>query len=222
MGSKDKTPGKPGTPGDPDKGKAPTKQGDVDAGENLGKAQVKTQETATEGRVPGGEGQHTIPGTPGSSTPGGHTKPSGKPDPNGQPGGKRTKIDPNDQDPDNQRALRMENEAADTLAKNGYDVEQNPPVGGPRNPDSNPDYRIEGEVFDCYSPSTGSTRNIWTYVRDEKVGKGQADHVIINLDDPGAKGNVEALRKQFQDWPIPNLKEVKVIDKGGKIIDLYP
>ena len=56
------------------------------------------------------------------------------------------------------RSLTRENEAAETLAKNGYDVEQNPKVEGTTR---NPDYIIEGEVFDCYSPAQNtSVRNI--------------------------------------------------------------
>jgi hypothetical protein len=40
--------------------------------------------------------------------------------------------------------LRRENEWADVLAENGYDVEQNPP---PKPNGKKPDYRIEGEYF---------------------------------------------------------------------------
>jgi hypothetical protein len=200
-------------------GKPSQTHGKIDASSGVSKAQDATGEVAQAGRPGGTPGK---PGTPGTTVLGGHTKPSDQPDPNDQSRGRRTRIDPNDKDPVNQRAIRLENDGADDLARAGYDVEQNPPVGGTSNPNSHPDYRIEGEVFDCYSPSTGSSRNIWDYVREEKVEKGQSDRVIINLNDPGARADVDALRKQFHDWPMPGLKEVKVIDKGGKVIDLYP
>lgn len=53
-------------------------------------------------------------------------------------------------------SLEMENKAAETIAKNGYDIEQNPIVN---NSSRNPDYKIEGKIFDCYSPDT-NTDNI--------------------------------------------------------------
>jgi hypothetical protein len=86
----------------------------------------------------------------------------------------------------------------------------------------NPDYRIEGKVFDCVSPTTGNAYSIWSNIKKNKIDKGQTDRVIINIDSPDAQVDVDALRKQFQDHPMPGLKEVKVIGKGGAIIDIYP
>lgn len=48
------------------------------------------------------------------------------------------------------RSLIRENEAAETIAKNGYNIEQDPVIEGTTR---NPDYLIEGEIFDCYSPA---------------------------------------------------------------------
>ena len=45
-----------------------------------------------------------------------------------------------------QRARRLENEAATTLAPAGYQVQQ---LGG-----KNPDFRIEGKIFDCVPPES--------------------------------------------------------------------
>ncbi len=109
-----------------------------------------------------------------------------------------------------------ENEAADTLAARGYRVEQNPPT---RPNGSNPHYRIEGEYFDCYAPSAStSPRNIWTNLKTEKVGR-QADRMVLNLDD--WRGDTDALRKQFADWPLPDLQEVVAV-QGGQVVHLYP
>jgi hypothetical protein len=127
--------------------------------------------------------------------------------------GKRTKINPDD-DAATKRSLQRENEAADKLADNGYTVEQNPPA---RPNGKEPDYRIEGEDFDCYSPGpTKSPRGIWSEVED-KVGKGQTERIVINLDDWG--GDIDALRKQFADWPIDGLQEVLVV-KGSSVMPL--
>lgn len=68
---------------------------------------------------------------------------------NAMPKGLKTKIT-SKMDEATQRSLLRENEAAETLAKNGYEVEQNPIVKGTNR---NPDYIIEGEIFDCYAPS---------------------------------------------------------------------
>jgi hypothetical protein len=125
--------------------------------------------------------------------------------------------------PSTQRGLRLENEAATTLAEAGYDVEQLvPPPGRPVPGRKEPDYRIEGKIFDAYAPTTARAFNIWTRVMEDKVDEGQADRIIINIDARDAQATVDDLRRQFQGHPIPGLKEVKVIDHGGAIVDIYP
>jgi hypothetical protein len=145
------------------------------------------------------------------------TNPSSDPDPAREPRGDPKFVNP-DESPENQRALRLENQAAVTLAEAGYDIEQLPE----RKNQKNPDYRIEGQIFDGYAPTTDNVRNIWTYVQKQKVDRGQADRVVIILDDPDAQASVDAVRQQFQDYPIPGLREAKVIGPGGAIIDIYP
>ncbi|WP_156908093.1 hypothetical protein [Desulfovibrio cuneatus] len=58
------------------------------------------------------------------------------------------------------RALTRENESAALLAQRGYYVEQNPITIGSKNPD----YKINGEIFDCLAPTTSSPRRVWTAV----------------------------------------------------------
>ncbi|MFY0575172.1 hypothetical protein ACN28S_13060 [Cystobacter fuscus] len=111
----------------------------------------------------------------------GHTRPSRPPDPNAKPGGRRTPI-PDDNDEATKTALKIENESADILARQGYEVEQNPKVPGSRNPD----YKIEGRIFDNYAPNTSSPRNMWTVLDETKVNPKpprpqQADRIVINL-----------------------------------------
>ena len=142
----------------------------------------------------------------GTGVSGGVVQPAGTP--GGRPGGRRTPVGERN-DGSTRRALTRENETADTLAQNGYRVEQNPPPPGNGR---NPDYLIEGEYFDCYSPQ-GATppRNVWSVIREEKMrvdepGQAQADRFVLNLDD--WSGDVASLRSQFAEWQIPNLKEV--------------
>ncbi|MBV8572527.1 MAG: hypothetical protein JO319_18055, partial [Acidobacteriaceae bacterium] len=45
-----------------------------------------------------------------------------------------------------------ENQSADILADAGHKVEQNPKLPGPKNPD----YHIEGQMFNCYAPQPGT------------------------------------------------------------------
>lgn len=105
------------------------------------------------------------------------------------------------------------------MAKQGYEVEQNPSVPG----NKNPDYFIEGEIFDCYSPKEGtSVRNIASGIQ-RKIDAGQTDRIILNLDDwLGGGGNFGELIKQLNDWPIKGLKEVKIINQYHEVIDIYP
>ena len=145
----------------------------------------------------------------------GHTQPSRVPDPKANPGGHPTNI-PKGADAGTTRALQRENESATTLARAGYDVEQNPetlPNG------RNPDYRIDGKVFDNYSPSTGNARNIATEML-KKVEREQTDRVVLNLADSPV--DLGAMRTQLHDWPVDGLKEVIAIDKLGNILHLYP
>ena len=74
-----------------------------------------------------------------------------------------------------------ENEATETIARNGYSIEQNPIVEGTTR---NPDYSIEGEIFDCYSPAKNTKiRNIASTIEEKVIEKGQANRVVLNLDD---------------------------------------
>jgi hypothetical protein len=145
------------------------------------------------------------------------THPMGAAEATSVPKGKRTVIDPKDKDIENRRALGRENDSADILSQKGYNVEQNPNVPGA----SNPDYNIEGKIFDCYAPSEKTpARNIWSYIKVEKLEKGQTTRVVLNLQDWG--GDIAALKKQFNDWPMAGLDEVIVIMKDKSIFHLVP
>ncbi len=125
----------------------------------------------------------------------------------GELSGVRTVIPPLS-DSATSRSLIRENESASILANNGYKVEQNPQVPGSKNPD----YRVNGEIFDNYAPSTSNVRNVWSEM-ERKVARGQADNIVVNLADSSITPPV--LSRQLMDYPIPGLKQVIVIDKAG-------
>ena len=139
------------------------------------------------------------------------TRPSGEP--GGVPSGPPTRIEQKD-DTETTRGKRRENETAATLASAGYNVGQHPYVPGRENPD----YAIEGQIFDCYAPITAKAYNIVELIR-KKVGKGQADRIVLNLDD--SEVDTEELREQLKSSPIPALQEIIVV-KAGKIIEFFP
>ncbi|GAA5042311.1 hypothetical protein GCM10011506_44330 [Marivirga lumbricoides] len=140
------------------------------------------------------------------------TLPSKAPNPNAVPRGTKTVIGEGLDDATKTSLIR-ENEAADILAKKGFDIEQNPSVS---NTIKNPDYRIEGEIFDCYSPynPNKSVRNIWTEVKT-KIDAKQTERVVINL--KNWDGEIATLQKQFTDYPVENLKELMIIDKNKMV-----
>lgn len=121
------------------------------------------------------------------------------------------------------QSLELENDAADVLAKNGYQIEQNPKVRESDGIDINrdPDFRIEDRIFDCYSPTENKgIRGIWSEVEEKVVAKKQTKNVVINLSKWA--GDDASLLKQFRDWKIEGLEEVIAIKKDGKIISVYP
>ena len=84
----------------------------------------------------------------------------------------------------------------------------------------NPDYIIEGEIFDCYSPAENTKiRNVASTIEEKVIKKGQAERVVLNLDD--WKGDVDALIRQLNDYPIDGLKEVIVVHDGN-VQSIYP
>jgi hypothetical protein len=125
--------------------------------------------------------------------------------------GEPTEIPPGS-DAETSRSLARENESANSLAKNGYSVEQNPKVPGLKRPD----YKIDGEIFDCYSPSTDKVRNIASSI-DDKVQSGQAQNVVVNLKDSSVTS--EMLNTQISNYPIDGLKRLIIIDKDGVVAE---
>lgn len=144
------------------------------------------------------------------------TLPSKLPDVNAVPRGNKTNI-PSAADEMTRVSLMRENEGAEILAQKGYDIEQNPSTP---NTTRNPDYKIEGNVFDCYAPynSNKSARGIWDEVEDKVVYKQQTERVFLNL--KYWDGNIVDLQTQFDNFTIPGLKEVMILTKNEEITHL--
>ncbi|MEO3747466.1 hypothetical protein [Plantactinospora sp. B5E13] len=130
--------------------------------------------------------------------------------------------------PRERRSLELENQCADTIAGQGYRVHQNPTrrevaeargiTGDAGDPQRAPDYLIEGHVFDCYSPTPPvSPRAVWNAV-SKKVSSAQTQRVVLNLHD--WRGDLDDLRRQFDTWPVPGLKELVAVTPSGKIVQV--
>ena len=121
-------------------------------------------------------------------------------------------------DPNDPRPIERQNEAAQLFADKGFDVEMLPdsPNGNGYGllDDSCPDYLINGQAFDCYSPDKNtSVRNIWSTVKGKT--ETQARRIVINFDD--SNKTLTELIKQFHTWDISTLDELFVV-KDGEII----
>ncbi len=82
-----------------------------------------------------------------------------------------------------QHDIVRQNEAADALAYHGYKVEHKPKVVASDHlgPKKDPDYRVEGQIFDCYTPTKARTLDKIRNGVSEKVKEGQATRIILNL-----------------------------------------
>ena len=146
--------------------------------------------------------------------------PSHAPNPAAVPGGKPTKIG-RDDDEATARSLRRENEAAQILARAGYNVIQNPPK---LKNGANPDYLIEGQLFDCYAPATINDQTI-TGTIDKKVPR-QAERLVFNLADSLlTTAEIQAIVRGHAKDPLSgnaSLKQVLVINKDESIETIFP
>lgn len=147
-----------------------------------------------------------------------HTEPSGR----GLRTGPRA-VDKNPNDIDNRRSYELQDEAADVLAQHGYRVEQlHESTSAKTAGIKQPDFRIEGQIFDCYAPGRNSSglptspRNVHSSMQ-EKLIDSQADRFVLNLD--GWGGSIDDLRAQFETWPDYAIREVLIV-RGGRVFPL--
>jgi filamentous hemagglutinin len=137
--------------------------------------------------------------------------------PKGRLFGNRTEIKGSQE---NKRSLQRENESADRLVENGYNVEQNPLTKTTDNlrEGAQPDYRINGEIFDNYAPSNKADVEQIRHQISRKVKKKQTYRVILNLDDCDVPitdiKTMLTIRK-----PVLNLQQLIII-KNRQLIEI--
>ncbi len=127
----------------------------------------------------------------------------------------------------NDRPTIREVETAQIFAKEGYKVEILPEVDGGNGygikPNSNPDYLIEGKVFDCYSPEYSSTLETQQSVIKKKI-KNQAPNIVVNVEDMSQIQRQELreliIRKANPTEDLKRLEELFFIE-DGKIIKIF-
>lgn len=131
-----------------------------------------------------------------------------------QPTGPRKALSKRDTHADNIRATHGENEAADVMAKHGYEIEQI------KESDKSPDLKINQlpDKADVYSPQISkSLKGIWDFV-DDKVARQNAPYVVIRLE-PNAQ-DISELKEYFYTNPIAGLKQIFVV-KESKLYTIY-
>ncbi|WP_321383094.1 hypothetical protein [uncultured Enterococcus sp.] len=125
------------------------------------------------------------------------------------------------------RGIIKQNETADILAREGYDITLLDDVNGGNGygikETSNPDWLIEDNVFDCYAPDP--KKSIDNIIREMKgKTKSQAEYLVLNLDgfDQSIVDQLaQAIkRKSLPEQDLRRLKEV-IFVKDGKIDHVY-
>ncbi|OMF19782.1 hypothetical protein BK132_35300 [Paenibacillus sp. FSL H8-0259] len=123
--------------------------------------------------------------------------------------------------------IKKQNETADVLAVNAYDIEMLDEIDGGNGhgivEGSNPDFLIEGNVFDCYAPKPdGKIQSIIKEIAGKT--KKQSGRIVLNLDNfPNEKVTeiIETiLRKANPDGDLKRLEEL-ILVKNGKITRVF-
>ncbi|WP_334077937.1 hypothetical protein [Paenibacillus sanfengchensis] len=141
----------------------------------------------------------------------------------GKPGGNYANEGGNDP-----RGLIRQNEAANVLAEQGYrtimlDEVPNGKFEGNGygiNPKNSPDFIIEGQVFDCYSPKSINFTNIRSTLRDKTTN--QARRIVLNLNDYPVEYRTELIEFLLSQThkDLKHLNELLVIE-GRQVTRAY-
>ncbi|TDL57701.1 hypothetical protein E2R60_04200 [Paenibacillus dendritiformis] len=125
------------------------------------------------------------------------------------------------------RGWIKQNESADLFAKEGYDIKMLDEINGGNGygikEGSNPDFLIEGNVFDHYAPvSTKSANGIAEEIK--RKTKSQAERIVLNLDDFTDDQIAEVVRKILgksnPNGDLRRLQELFIV-RDGEIKLLY-
>jgi filamentous hemagglutinin len=132
--------------------------------------------------------------------------------------GNRTEIKGSQE---NKRSLQRENESADRLVENGYNVEQNPLIKTTDNirEGAQPDYRINGEIFDNYAPNHKADVEQIRNQISRKVKRKQTYRIILNLNDSDVViTDIKTMLRIRK--PVQNLQQL-IILKNRKFIEIF-
>ncbi|MGF6355214.1 WXG100 family type VII secretion target [Paenibacillus sp. 4624] len=118
--------------------------------------------------------------------------------------------------------IKKQNETANFLADKGYEIKMLDEIDGGNGygvkANSNPDFLIQGKVFDCYSPMNDA--NVDNILRNiAKKTKTQAERIVVNLDEFPTELVSEItqgiIRKANPNGDLKNLKEVLFVKDGN-------
>ncbi|WP_434752752.1 WXG100 family type VII secretion target [Paenibacillus amylolyticus] len=118
--------------------------------------------------------------------------------------------------------IKKQNETANFLADKGYEIKMLDEIDGGNGygvkANSNPDFLIQGKVFDCYSPMNDA--NVDNILRNiAKKTKTQAERIVVNLDEFPTELVSEItqgiIRKANPNGDLKNLKEVLLVKDGN-------
>ncbi|ABR84623.1 filamentous hemagglutinin [Pseudomonas paraeruginosa PA7] len=116
-------------------------------------------------------------------------------------------LPPKNASPEMVRSIDRQNEAAKSLARAGYDVEQLPNI---KKNSANPDLKINGEFADVFSPRTNSPVSVLMTVT-EKVEK-QAQNIVVNLADSPL--TFKQIENALSVKPVDGLKNLYLLKDG--------
>ncbi|MBI8612723.1 hypothetical protein SOJ62_29730, partial [Pseudomonas aeruginosa] len=123
-------------------------------------------------------------------------------------------LPPKNASPEMVRSIDRQNEAAKSLARAGYDVEQLPNI---KKNSANPDLKINGEFADVFSPRTNSPVSVLMTVT-EKVEK-QAQNIVVNLADSPL--TFKQIENALSVKPVDGLKNLYLLKDGQfKVIEV--
>ncbi|MEJ8548508.1 hypothetical protein [Brevibacillus borstelensis] len=117
--------------------------------------------------------------------------------------------------------IKKQNETADFLADQGYDIKMLDEVDGGNGygikVGSNPDFLIEGKVFDCYAPKPdGKVQSIIKEIAGKT--KNQSGSIVLNLDNFSDEKVTEItetiLRKANSNGDLKRLEELLMVRNG--------
>lgn len=114
--------------------------------------------------------------------------------------------------PEDIRSITRQNEAAQTLSEHGFNVEQLPNNQG-KNGLKNPDFRVNGELADAYSPSGNNVQTIFEEIaKKTNPAKPQAPNIVLNLVDSPLTASEVA--QYLSRNPVPGLRSIVFIKDG--------